>query len=145
MTSALTPEQESVAHKIDTLGLGLIGAGVAGGLMHQHGAPGGLVQALGRRIHDAGPYLDLAGLSLIAPPVMNPLAKKLAPKAEEVLGVNGNLGAEPSALASPHEAPPRALGEIPVAGQSEDPLEQAKIASYRHGARVARSLFRTTP
>lgn len=133
MTSAvLTPEQEAVAHKIDTLGLGLIGAGVAGGLMHQHGAPGGLLKALGGKIHDAGPYLDLAGLSLIAPPVMNPLAKKLAPpKAEEILGVDG------SAPVSPY-----------VAGQTEDPgdrLEQAKIASYQHGLHAAEYLFRTGP
>lgn len=135
MADELTPEQQSVAHHIDTLGLGLIGAGVAGGLMHQHGAPGGLVHALGRRIHDAGPYLDLAGLSLIAPPVMNPLAKKLAPKAEEVLGGD-------DAEVTP---PPRALGEIPVAGQTPDPIEHAKIASYRYGARAARFLFRTTP
>src|SRR6478609_8093058 len=121
MSSAvLTPEQEAVAHKIDTLGLGLIGAGVAGGLMHQHGAPGGLIQAISKRVHDAGPYLDLAGLSLIAPPVMNPIAKKLAPKAEDVLGPDG-MGLDPSRTA-PTEAEwrapaPRALGEIPVAGQ----------------------------
>lgn len=134
-SAVLTPEQEAVAHKIDTLGLGLIGAGVAGGLMHQHGAPGGLVRALGGKIHDAGPYLDLAGLSLIAPPVMNPLAKKLAPKAEEVLGVDGS-GAPPEL---------RALGEIPVAGQPEDRLEEAKIASYQHGVRAAQYLFRTSP
>lgn len=81
MTSAvLTPEQESIAHKIDTAGLALIGAGVAGQLMHQHGAPGGAIQRLGHQIHEAGPYMDLAGLALIAPPVMHPLAEKLAPK-----------------------------------------------------------------
>lgn len=124
--AALTPEQEAVANKIDTAGLALIGTGVLGGLLHQHGVPGGAVNRAGKALHDVGPYLDLAGLALLAPPVMHRVARKLAPAQQ---------GAPEAPAAMP-------MGEIPVAGQQERPtddLEALKQASYVLGAAAARS------
>lgn len=118
--AALTPDQEAVAHKIDSAGLALIGAGVLGEVMHRHGAAGGMMQRVGHQLHEAGPYMDLAGLAMIAPPVMHPLARKLSPESVE----------EPVA---------------PGAPGSDDALEQAKVASYAYGAYEAQRRFLGRP
>lgn len=42
----------------------------------------GVLGNIGGKLQAAGPYLDIAGLTLIAPSVMHPLAEKIVPKKE---------------------------------------------------------------
>lgn len=93
----LTPEQEEMAHKIDTVGLGLLAAPVAAGLAGKllHNSPG-MAGRIGRSLegfHEGigGPLTDLAGLALIAPPIMHPLARRLAPVLSPAEGEGGEL------------------------------------------------------
>lgn len=106
----LTPEQEEMAHKIDTVGLGLLAAPVAAGLAGKllHNSPG-MAGRIGRSLegfHEGigGPLTDLAGLALIAPPIMHPLARRLAP----VLSPSEEAGVElpKVAFAPEHRDPP---------------------------------------
>jgi len=160
VTHSLTPDQEAVANKLDTAGLALIGAGVVGEVMHRHGAPGGMVQRIGHALHSTGPYTDLAGLALIAPPVMHPLARAMAPEKpktptivdqpraageipvastmpDEADAPEDELAAaqEQSRRTPPYEVPP----DEPNAAGGE--LDRSKIASYQQGALAARRVF----
>lgn len=142
----LTPEQEATAHKLDTAGLALIGAGVAGDVMHRHAAPGSALSRFGGSVHHLGPYLDLAGLAMIAPPVMNRLAQAISPDKPKKPDAPVATGDLETSLAPPSEGvqpPERVLppGEIPVVGR--DPNDPTKIASgpYELGVHAARLLY----
>lgn len=138
MTTTLTPEQEAITHKLDTAGLAMLGAGVLGGVMQRHSVPRGAMHELGTAMHNAGPYLDLAGLALIAPPVMHGIARRMAPEKPKLAPGEIPVAGEPAEHVAATPSEQQSLEAQQLEAQQLLQAEHAKIASYALGARAAR-------